>query len=636
MQISRQNLSSLLAKIIPYLSLLAVALAATLYAAFIGLSSATTGILIIGIPIIFASVLAMRKPDLLKRSPTTISPSFRLNSRPFLYIVLLFIISYLVSLCLLIQGGIRPVAYFCLVAVMAGLIFIEILGTEKMQGNRHGIILIQIALLAMNLVFGQTLKLPLYFGGGDLLFHMNYISSIVESGHVTEALEAYQPFPLFHIFGASGVLVTGMPLQTSYFVLNGLSFIISLPIVYLLVRQVTKDARLALMATLLYSLFQEVIFNGMYMNTRELAYILCLLILYLLIQRNWWLRIVAVGLIIPLILLHHTTLIHLSGILVLIMVIEFILYRRSQYIGYHYPVLFTIAYVGYWLYFCSHFFHSVIVMLSSAEVVAVPATTEVVGVPLTSTIAKNADYSILLFFVLIGIVSQLYQDDKDTNLGHVFALFTFVSLPLFIPSIASLLSSMFLAYRLQLLISPVIALAMAAGVLALLPRLAINRQHLKSAALSGVILLFILLFSFSSVFLSGSQTDQDLSELGGMGPRRYFTQAELSSFSFLTQYEEDIPIYSDSHAARYFEGFLKIPANGTTDGLDAGKIEEGYMLYRKEAFELRGILLFRTAGVEAMYAGLHEYKTGDIPDLETTWQVENKIFNNAVVQIYLK
>jgi hypothetical protein len=636
MRISRQNLPSLFAKIIPYASFLVVVLAFGLTVILFRLDSAVRWLLILGIPAILASVIAIRKFDLLKRSPSTVSSSFRLNSRSFLHLVLLFITLYLFSLCFLVQEGARPVAYFCFVALMAGVIFIEILSTEKMQGKRHGIILIQIAFLATNLIFGQTLKLPLYFAGGDVLHHMGWINSIIESGHVTSAMAGYQFFPLFHIFGASGVLVTGMQFQTSYFVLNGLSFVIFIPIVYLLVKQVTKDTRLALLATLIYCLSREVIFNGMYMNTREMAFLFYLLVLYLLIQRNWRLRIIAVSLILPFVLLHQTTLVYVTGILVLIMIIEFILYGRSQYIGYNFPMLFTIAYVGYWLYLCYPFFLDVINMISSSEVVAVPVVAQVIGEPIFSTLAKSADYSILFFFALVGIVSQLYQDDEGTTMSHVFALFAFVTLPFFIPDIVYMLSPMFLAYRLPLLISPFIALAMAAGVLALTPRLNIKRQRLKSTALFGPILLLTLLYSFFSMFLLGGQTDQDWSALGEMGPRRYFTQAELTSFSFLTENKGYIPIYTDSHSSYYLEGCLSTQANGTVDTLDAEMVREGYMLFRKEEFELRGILLFQPTDVAAIYADPHEYRTGDIPDLETTWQVENKIFNNGAVQIYLK
>jgi len=519
---------------------------------------------------------------------------------------------------------------------MAGLVFIEILGTQQKHSNWQGIILTQIVLLSLNLIFGQTLNLPLYFGGGDILGHMGHINTIIESRHITSAMGGYQYFPLFHMFGTSGVLVTGMQLQTSYFVLNGLSFVISVPIVYLLAKQLTKDSRLPLLATLLYCLCREVIFNGMYMNTREMAYLFCLLVLYLLIQENRWLKIVAVGLIFPLVLLHQTTLLHFSVILVVIMIVEFILRRRSQYIGLNYAVLFTIAYVGYWLWLCYPFFSGWLVTASASETVNVPMEATAIRDPLIATVAKSVDYSIIYFFVIIGIVNQLYQDGQSVTIGHVFALFTFMAFPFFIPAIAEIVSPLFLTYRVPLLLSPFIASTMAAGVLALLTQLDINKQRLKSVALFMPILFLIIIYSFSGVFLQGSTTDLNLRQLGAMDPRRYFTQAETESLSFLAQYKGDAPIYTDSHSAHYLEGYFLIPAEKSADVFDLKTIGESYMVFRKETFELKGVLLFAPSEITAIYFKSYEYRTGVTPNLETVWQRENRIYNNNTVQIYLK
>lgn len=530
-------------------------------------------------------------------------------------------------------------AYFYLVAVMAGLVFIEILGTQPERSNWQGLVLAQIVLLSLNLVLGQTLILPLYFGGGDLLFHMGLISTIIDSGHVTSTMGGYQYFPLFHIFGAGGVLLTEMQLVASYFVFYGLSFAISLPIVYLLVKQITKDARLPLLATLLYCLIREVIFNGMYVNTREMAYMLCLLVLYLVIQENRWLRIIAVGLILPLVLLHQTTLFHFSAILIVIMIVEFILRRRSRYVGLNYVVLFTLAYVGYWFWVAYPFVSSWLIAFTASETVYVPLAEQAIRQPPFATVAVNVDYSLVLFFVIIGIMSQLRQEDQDAAMTHVFALFTYVAIPFFVPSVTRIISPLFLTYRLSLILSPMIALAMAAGVLALAPRSGQSRQLsklVKSVAPFGLILFLILLYSFSSVFVHGTTTDLNPKQLEDIGPRRYFTQAEVMSLSFIAKYKGDVPILTDAHSSYYLRGYLHTPANGTVVALDPLSVEEGYMLFRIEEFELRGVLLFDPLSREAVYNEPYKYRTGDTPDLEIVWQTANKVFNNGSVQIYQK
>jgi hypothetical protein len=635
MEMSQRNLSPVLAKVVSYLSPTIVLLVFALFAILVRFEASVTAMSTIGVPIILASLIVIWKARVLKRGLIPTFTGFYLSSRALLYLFLLFVIAYLCSLCFLFQNGPRPIAYFCLVAVMAGLIFIEILGIWQKNGNWQGIILCQIVLISLNLIFSQTLRLPLYFGGGDVLDHMSYIRTIVESGHTTSAMEGYQFFPLFHIFGTSSILITGMQLKFSYFVLNGLSFVISLPIVYLFARQVTKNGRLALLATLLYCLCREVIFNGMYMNTREMAFVFCLLVLYLLLQENRWLKIAAVGLILPLVLMHQTTLLHFSVIMIIIIVVEFVILRRVQYIHPNYVTLFTIAYVGYWLWLCYPFLSGWLITASASETVEIPTVTTAFREPLFATVAKAVDYSIIYFFAIIGIVSQLYQDDQRATIGHVFAFFSFIVMPFFIPEIADILSPLFLAYRMVLLLTPFIATAMAAGILALIAQLDTNRHRFKSTALFTLIISLFIIYSFSSPFLMGTTTDLNLSQLGYMDPRRYFTQAEMESFAFMAQYKSDVPVYTDSHSGRGLE-FFRTQAEKSADVFDPEAIGESYMLFRKETFEIRGILLFEPPEKTAIYFKSYEYRTGMTPNLETVWQEENRVFNNNAVHIYLR
>jgi hypothetical protein len=303
MQIHKDNLPLFLAKILPYAAISVLILGFILFTITSGLNKATNGLIIIGIPVILAAGIAIWRFRKVDSSAITKPFVLSLMPRYFKYLTLIFIVLYILSLIILAQEGVRPPIYFILVVLMAGIVLIEILGIESGNNHRRGIILTQIAFLAMNIIFGQTLVLPLYFGGGDLLYHMGFIASITESGQAipdVTFIGDYQYFALFHVFNASGVLVTGMEIQTTYFILNGLVFITSILIVYLLAKQVTTNTRLALLAAFLYSMTREMLFNGMYMNTREMAFLFCLLILYLLVRRTWHFRILALVLILPL------------------------------------------------------------------------------------------------------------------------------------------------------------------------------------------------------------------------------------------------------------------------------------------------------------------------------------------------
>jgi hypothetical protein len=638
--ISRQGLPTFLAKYLPYAAIVVIGLAAGGATLMFNFRTAMAALIIIGLPVILAAIVCIINYFRRKRETVpTGKIGLSLSSRHFGYLVLVSAILYILSLCFLFQGGPRPLYYFCLITVIVALISLEIFGTENTHHARQMIIIAQITLLVLNFIYGQTLNLPLFFGGGDLLRHMGWIDTILETGHITSAIGGYyQWFPLFHVFGAEGVLVTGMSLQTSYFILFGFIFTFSVFIVYLLVKSITKDVRLALLATLIYATMREPIFNGMYMNTRELACIFYLAILYLLLQTNWRLRAIALFLIIPMVPLHHTTLVHFSMILAAIFVIEMILYGRSKLIGYNYLALLTMAYVGYWLLFCYPFFHDMVLRVAPSDVLAVPTGGGIAASNLINTALRNVDYIILGFIMFIGVINQLQQDKQEVTTRHVFAVFGLLAFVVFMPDIASILSPLLLAYRLALLVSPIISFVFAAGLLALIPRQGqYGTGKIKSAVSLSLITVVIMIFSFSSQYQMSGATDVNLSNLGSTSPRRYFSEAELASFALLAEYQGDIPIYTDEHTGWYFEAKYNQIVDYSTDTLVIGQTRgNAYLLLRETALTSRGQLIFDVRGQSAMHHEEYVYRNGQEPNLKELWQNERCIYNDGEVQIYLK
>jgi len=358
MRIATESRTVFLAKIMPYLCFLAIALVFIFNIATGRAQTAVKGLLAFGIPVILASGIVIWRTRSLDESPTTAALHPIFTPRPFWPLTLVFLFLYLVSLCLLFIAETRPFAYFCLVAVMAGLIFVEILGIKRGHNWRRAIILTQIVLLFLNIVFSVTLKFPLYYGGTDIPHHMAWINTIIQNGYVTSEMSYYQHFPLFHIFNTAGMLITGMQLKTSYFALNGLAFAIAIPTVYILVSNLTKDTRIPLAATLCYATSQSIILYGAYMVTRCMAFVLSMLTLYLLTRQKSDLgfRILAILLIPSLILTHQTSLAQFSILLAILIIIELVVQYRPQYTSYNYFALFTCAYLAYWIYLCRPFF----------------------------------------------------------------------------------------------------------------------------------------------------------------------------------------------------------------------------------------------------------------------------------------
>jgi hypothetical protein len=638
--ISRLASPLVLARVLPYAAIAAIILATVVGALLISFRVVSAGLVLVGIPVVLGALASIvffsRSRDELAPLPPGI---LAMDSRQFGYLVLVFTILCVLSLSVVFQGGPRPLDYFLTVTMMAGIIFLEILGTEDQHRSRQVLIIVQSTVLGLNLIYSQTLNLPLFFGGGDLIRHMAWIDSILQTGNVTAAVGGYyQYFPLFHIFGAEGVLVLGLDLQTSYFILFGLVFSFSIPLTYLLVKSITGDIRLALMSALSFVLLRETVFNGMYMNTRELAFVFCLAVLFLLLQKDWRMRAMAIFLIIPLVPLHHTTLLHFSMILAAIVALEFVFIPRAQLVGYKFLLLLTVAYVGYWFLFAYPFVDHYVFQAVPSEMVAPPVEEGLGTTNLLFTGLRNVDYLMLGFIMFIGVISQLRQDRQAPTVRHVFAIFGLLGFLVFIPDIAAVFNPILHAYRLSLLVSPVIAFIFAAGILAILTRLLHFRADRTGAAAAlSLVTVVVMVFSFSSQFLMSSLTDVDLTALGSTSPRRYFTKAELASFAMFSRYAGDTAIYTDMHTGLYLEAKYNMLSNYSTDAIHVGETEaSGYLVLRDKALTEKEVLAFDPRGLSRMYHGTYVYRVGDEPDLKELWRDERLIYTDGDILIYLK
>ena len=592
------------------------------------------------VPIALVALVAVLKPNSFREGYGRFRFKLGLAHRHFAHLVLLFALLFIITICLLIACEIRPLAYFCLVAAMAGLIVMETLLIEPEQSGRKAIILTQIVALSLNLTLGQTLKLPLYFGYTDILPHMRAIESIGAEGHITSAMGFYQYFPLFHVFHFTGMSVTDMDLQGSFFILGGLCFIVSILIVYLLARQLTRNAQVPLLAALMYCITAEVVFGGMYMITRTMAYVLCLLILYLLIRgrRHGRMRVMATALVIPLILTHQTTLVQFTFIFLLIIATELILYRRSRHIQYAYMIWFTAAYIAYWVFLTGPFFDLALrtMVTTTSGTVHLPDTGA--SQDIFTTLLRNTPSAIMVLLVMLGIVALLRQNRHLKGPGHAFALFSIVALVLWAADLSSFLASGFFAGRLELLSTPFVAFAAAAGVALLAGQLNTNRDRATAWAMGSLALVLVIVYCFSSVTVLGTTTDVDWDKLAGKRNHEYFTQAELTSFSFMVEHASDDTTYSDWESGRYLMGFL---TNAGSSVREADSVDAGYFLFREGEYrstgQLRFVLPVYSEETHTVIRGLpFIHRDDDVEYFSGPWEQETRVFDNGAVRIYQK
>ena len=191
--------------------------------------------LIYVIPVILAALI------LISRSKT--DSRFILiyiNRLSFTHLVLITILLYIVSIIILISSPTRSWAYFIVIAIISGLIFTQTLCKRSVSTDY--LIIFEIILLSLNLIWGVSIKYPLYFGDTDVFLHLHYIETVVQTGHITSIGLDYKYFPLFHIFNAMGVDITGLSLKSSMFIFSGVLWQAGILFAYLVFKKLSNSS----------------------------------------------------------------------------------------------------------------------------------------------------------------------------------------------------------------------------------------------------------------------------------------------------------------------------------------------------------------------------------------------------------
>ena len=269
-----------LAKTFPYLLFIVATLG--LAVSYTALSSGLVlKSLVYIIPVILAGIYLLIKT---KSSEFPISASSKsIIGIGFLQLLFSSIFLFITSLIVLIRFPERPWAYFIIVGLITCIIFLQILA--KRPPWTDFVIIFEIVLLSLDIIWGVTLKYPLYFGASDILEHLNHINMLIQSAN-TASLADYTYFPLFHIYHTVGVEITGLSLRNSFFTFAGIIWEFGILISYLIFYKISDSRRDALIICLLFTVSQPMISYGMYAITRSLAFVLFLFWLYLILPNR--------------------------------------------------------------------------------------------------------------------------------------------------------------------------------------------------------------------------------------------------------------------------------------------------------------------------------------------------------------
>jgi hypothetical protein len=174
----------------------------------------------------------------------------------------------------------RPLAFFILTAIMAGMIAWGILVSDRQY---TGIILIQILLLGTSIAWSQLLIFPSLVGV-DPWYHSAFTNGIINEGFIPGG--SYSKLPLFHLMIASTSLLVDLPYKFATMLSVSIGQIIcNAMFIFLIANNLFKNHRVGLMASLFVIIASHHIFMSYWSIPNGFGVVFIPIVLYLILSR---------------------------------------------------------------------------------------------------------------------------------------------------------------------------------------------------------------------------------------------------------------------------------------------------------------------------------------------------------------
>lgn len=250
---------------------------------------------------------------------------------------------------------VRPLSYFILTALMAGVIACEIFTS----GRRHApLILIQVLLLGVNIAWSQLLIFPSLLGI-DPWYHSALTNRIVSEGFIPEG-ESYSKLPLFHLTIAATSILADLPYKFATMASVSLGQIICNGVfVFLIADRLFKNHRVGLLAALMVVIANHHIVMSYWSAPNSFAAVFIPIALYLLFFRSRdysrSLSLILCIVVLATIILTHTVTAMCMAILLFVAWGALFVYRAyhsraGNYASLMLPFCFAIAMFAWWTY----------------------------------------------------------------------------------------------------------------------------------------------------------------------------------------------------------------------------------------------------------------------------------------------
>lgn len=285
--------------------------------------------------------------------------NFESNHKNFLTFNILFFVLFtfsVISLYLRPEIYVRPLFYFILISLMAGLISLEIWVMPSKKTFIFSTIF-QIIILSLNITLSQVLLFPSLLGI-DPWWHQMFTLKIVALGHIPTGYP-YSKIPMFHILVGLTSILSGLNYKMSVFL--SITFpliIISVLLIYTTGKSLFNE-KIGLLAGLILIISNYFINACIWAIPTTLGGIFALIIIFLLLKfenkKNFLISMLSLLLLIILVMT-HTIVSLIVAILLFVIWVSYIFHKKfvanikPEPVSFTLALFFLIFILGWWIY----------------------------------------------------------------------------------------------------------------------------------------------------------------------------------------------------------------------------------------------------------------------------------------------
>ena len=513
----------------------------------------------------------------------------------------------------------RDAVFLLFIIVLYSLIVLQIFANDPGKRFTPLILLELMAVFALQ-VFSTLFTHAYYYGWTDVPVHLNWIQTIVVSGHVESILGGYTNYCLFHIDSVMASLLSGLDTYTTLYLTATPLIIVSTVFIYHIAKHFTKSSQLSLLASFFYVMIPVIIQYTVYPMPRMHSTVAFIIILYGMFRWGKEFKIshllLVLFVMLYMVLVHHAQLIPvalmMTGIFVFLLIYRyrFTLLQKITLVLFYLVSAIGLMVGPYGAPWVSKYLEKILQSVSSTPVVNPPhlgTDTPQVAVPSTPAIPGDVPGSVveeviesggssgsvfaqtsaaesldawnqiligefgisawfslvssamLIVFILFGVyylLSPKLQGKKIAVFGMFGLVLTLVFTPYVMELVEMWLSADLELDRLRLVMSPVYAIIMAVGCLVIANLLSSRKPCSPNKGIAVAAVLCIALVVASPVL--AESRDSTVFDGWMIASDEYFTESEIAALETVEMYvPAGSSVYCDERVTRYMPNSQK-------------------------------------------------------------------------------